>query len=35
LLHVGLVHALRGVPPWAPVRMIAAMVLGPEVQRAS
>lgn len=31
LLHVGLLHALRGVPPWAPVRMIAAMVLGPEV----
>ena len=31
LLHIGLLRALHGVSPWVPVRMIAAMVLGPAV----
>ena len=31
LLHVGLMWAVHGVSPWVPVRMIAAIVLGPAV----
>ena len=31
LLHLGLTWAVRGASPWVPVRMIAAMVLGPAV----
>ena len=31
LLHLGLMWAVHGASPWAPVRMIAALVLGPAV----
>ena len=31
LLHLGLMWAVHGASPWVPVRMIAALVLGPEV----